>query len=100
MYGSSQAMTADRTLSRRATPPWRDMLVGGSPALERVAEIVRLAAPRRSTVLITGETGTGKEVAARAIHSASNRALRPMIAVNCGAIPENLIESELFGYVR
>jgi transcriptional regulator with PAS, ATPase and Fis domain len=76
------------------------MLVGGSPALERVAEIVRLAAPRRSTVLITGETGTGKEVAARAIHAASDRALRPMIAVNCGAIPENLIESELFGYVR
>lgn len=68
--------------------------------MERVAEIIRLAAPRRSTVLITGETGTGKEVAARAIHAASDRARKPMIAVNCGAIPANLIESELFGYVR
>ena len=76
------------------------MLVGSSPALERVIDVVRLSAPRRSTVLITGETGTGKEVAARAIHAASDRANRPFVAVNCGAVPANLVESELFGYVR
>jgi transcriptional regulator with GAF, ATPase, and Fis domain len=76
------------------------MLVGSSAALERVANIIRLAAPRRSTVLITGETGTGKEVAARAIHAASDRWMRPLVSVNCGAIPDNLVESELFGYVR
>lgn len=79
---------------------WREMLIGSSLPMERVAEIVRLAAPRRSTVLISGETGTGKEVAARAIHAASGRSGRAFVAVNCGAIPANLIEAELFGHVR
>jgi DNA-binding NtrC family response regulator len=83
-----------------SAPFWRTMLIGSSIPMERVAHLVRLAAPRRSTVLITGETGTGKEVAARAIHSASDRANRPFVAVNCGAIPSNLIEAELFGHVR
>lgn len=83
-----------------STPVWRKMLIGSSVPMERVAHLVRLAAPRRSTVLITGETGTGKEVAARAIHAASDRANRPFVAVNCGAIPSNLIEAELFGHVR
>ena len=101
MQASTQQTGAfERGLVRRQPQAWRDMLVGSSPALERVAEIVRLAAPRRSTVLITGETGTGKEVAARAVHAASDRCMRPMVAVNCGAIPDNLVESELFGYVR
>jgi transcriptional regulator with PAS, ATPase and Fis domain len=79
---------------------WRSMLVGTSAPMETVVRIIQLAAPRRSTVLITGETGTGKEVAARAIHAASGRANRPMVTVNCGAIPSNLIEAELFGHVR
>jgi transcriptional regulator with PAS, ATPase and Fis domain len=79
---------------------WRSALVGTSVPMESVVRIIQLAAPRRSTVLITGETGTGKEVAARAIHAASGRADRPMVTVNCGAIPSNLIEAELFGHVR
>jgi transcriptional regulator with GAF, ATPase, and Fis domain len=101
MQGSPHhVMAVDRGFTGHRAPAWREMLVGSSPAMERVAEIIRLAAPRRSTVLITGETGTGKEVAARAIHAASDRSMRPMVAVNCGAIPGNLVESELFGYVR
>src|SRR5258708_26010210 len=80
--------------------PWRRSLVGRSPAMERLAEKIRLIGPKRATVMITGETGTGKEVTARAIHAASPRANLPMIAVNCTAIPESLLEAELFGHVR
>ncbi len=65
-----------------------------------MASVVELVAPRRCTVLISGETGTGKEVAARAIHMASDRSHYPMVAVNCSAMPENLIEAELFGHTR
>ena len=68
--------------------------------MERTAEVIRLVAGRRSTVLITGETGTGKEMVARAIHRASSRAHLPLVTVNCNALPENLIEAELFGHVR
>ncbi len=79
---------------------WRKRLVGGSEALQRVADTIELIANRRSTVLILGETGTGKEIVARAIHDASQRAGMPMIPVNCAAIPDNLIEAELFGHVK
>jgi DNA-binding NtrC family response regulator len=79
---------------------WRKRLVGTSEALQRVADIIELIANRRSTVLILGETGTGKEIVARAIHDASQRASAPMIPVNCAAIPDNLIEAELFGHVK
>jgi transcriptional regulator with GAF, ATPase, and Fis domain len=68
--------------------------------MERTAEVIRLVAGRRSTVLITGETGTGKEMVARAIHQASPRAHLPMVTVNCNALPGNLIEAELFGHVK
>jgi transcriptional regulator with GAF, ATPase, and Fis domain len=68
--------------------------------MRQVGDVVRLIAARRSTVLITGETGTGKEMVARAIHMASGRASLPMVAVNCTALPENLLEAELFGHVR
>jgi len=80
--------------------PWRKFLVGSSRAMLRTVEIIRLVGGRRSTVLITGETGTGKEMVARAIHMASPRAQLPMVAVNCNALPENLLEAELFGHVK
>jgi two-component system response regulator GlrR len=68
--------------------------------MESVLEVIHQVAPTKATVLITGESGTGKELLARAIHAASPRARAPLVAVNCGAIPENLIESELFGHVK
>ncbi len=80
--------------------PWRRKLVGNSPAMEDVANTIRLVGPFRCTVLITGETGTGKEMAARALHNASPRANLPMVAVNCSAVPETLLEAELFGHVK
>jgi DNA-binding NtrC family response regulator len=80
--------------------PWRRLLIGQSRPMEQVIEKIRLVAQRRCTVLITGETGTGKELAARSIHAASNRAQGPMVCVNCGALPEALLEAELFGHVR
>jgi transcriptional regulator with GAF, ATPase, and Fis domain len=75
-------------------------LVGSSALMRRTGDVIRLVAGRRSTVLITGETGTGKEMVARAIHRASPRAHMPMVTVNCNALPENLIEAELFGHVK
>jgi DNA-binding NtrC family response regulator len=75
-------------------------LVGDSPAIRAVREHIVRCAPTPSNVLITGESGVGKELVAAAIHGASPRAERPFIAVNCGAIPEALMESQLFGHVR
>jgi len=75
-------------------------LVGQSPPFLHVLEKVRRVAPTEATVLLTGETGTGKDVIARAIHLLSRRASRPFIAVNCAALPEQLLESELFGHVK
>ncbi len=75
-------------------------LFGASPAMRRVFETLRKVAPTDATVLITGESGTGKEVCARAIHEGSARARGPFVVVDCGALPGNLIESELFGHVR
>jgi len=79
---------------------WRKLLVGSSAAMLRTVEVIRLVGGRRSTVLITGETGTGKEMVARAIHLASPRAHLPMVTVNCNALPETLLEAELFGHVK
>ncbi len=79
---------------------WRRELVGTSAAMEDVANTIRLVGPFRCTVLITGGTGTGKEMAARALHNASPRASQPMVAVNCSAVPESLLEAELFGHVK
>src|SRR5579871_134265 len=75
-------------------------IVGSSPALRAVLDEVRVVAPTGATVLIEGETGTGKELIARAIHLASERRHRPFVKVNCAAIPTELLESELFGHEK
>ncbi len=75
-------------------------LVAVSPAMKDVVRLIERAAEYKTTVLITGESGVGKEIVARAIHELSERASYPFLAVNCGAIPETLIESELFGHAR
>jgi DNA-binding NtrC family response regulator len=75
-------------------------LVGVSTGMERVRTLISKVAPTQSTVLILGETGTGKELVARAVHDQSPRAGEPFVAINCGALPESLIESELFGHKK
>jgi formate hydrogenlyase transcriptional activator len=75
-------------------------IIGNSPALGRVLDLVRVVAPTDSTVLINGETGTGKELIAEAIHRCSNRWKGPFVKVNCAAIPTGLLESEFFGHER
>ncbi|MGA3089788.1 MAG: sigma-54 dependent transcriptional regulator [Terriglobales bacterium] len=77
-----------------------DAIVGESRAMQAVLQEVRLVAPTDATVLILGETGTGKELIARAIHAMSNRSTRPFVRVNCAAIPSSLIASELFGHEK
>ncbi|MGA3099053.1 MAG: sigma-54 dependent transcriptional regulator [Bryobacteraceae bacterium] len=84
----------------RGPAPWEQSLVGESRAMQDVMNTVRIIGPRRCTVLITGETGTGKEMAARALHAASPRGRLPLVAVNCCALPDNLLEAELFGHVK
>ncbi|HEY2031960.1 MAG TPA: sigma-54 dependent transcriptional regulator [Myxococcales bacterium] len=77
-----------------------DGLLGRSPAMRSLDQMIDRVAPARTTVLVTGESGTGKELVARAVHHRSPRSAAPFVPVNCGAIPEGLIESELFGHVK
>lgn len=75
-------------------------IIGQSRVIQKVFRLIDKIAPSDSTVLITGETGTGKGLVARSIHHRSRRSAEPMVAINCGAIPENLLESELFGHIK
>lgn len=77
-----------------------DSIVGKSPAITAVFELIKIVAPASANVLITGESGSGKELVARALHNSSPRKNKPFIAINCTAIPEHLLESELFGHVK
>jgi two-component system, NtrC family, response regulator PilR len=77
-----------------------DNIIGSGPAMEKLKQTVRTVASTASTVLIHGESGTGKELVARAVHICSPRATEPFVSVNCGAFPESLLESELFGYLK
>ena len=98
------ALLAERVSQPDALQPpkedWERLLVGQSHAMRQIGHIIRMVGGRRATVLITGETGTGKEVAARALHLAGPRRRAPLVAINCSALPENLLEAELFGHVR
>jgi two-component system nitrogen regulation response regulator NtrX len=95
-----QHRLADENRALRRAQDLKHQLVGDSPALRGVLEAVKRAAPTSATVLITGESGVGKELVARAIHRNSLRARERFIQVNCAAIPDDLIESELFGHER
>ncbi|MCP4684304.1 MAG: sigma-54-dependent Fis family transcriptional regulator [bacterium] len=75
-------------------------IIGESPAIQQIKKMITLVAPREATVLITGPSGTGKELVARAIHAISDRADKRLVAINCAAFPDTLLESELFGYER
>ena len=75
-------------------------IIYSSNSIAQIVELMKKAAPTDSTILITGESGTGKELVAKAIHSLSNRKNKNFIAVNCGALTDSLLESELFGHVR
>ncbi len=77
-----------------------DHIIGESEAMADLKQTIRTIATTNSTVIVTGESGTGKELVARAIHACSPRSAEPFVTINCGAFPETLLESELFGYVK
>ena len=77
-----------------------DNIIGRSPAMQEIFDTIERVAPTRATVLLAGESGTGKDLIARAIHFHSPRRDRPLVKINCTALPENLMESELFGYEK
>ncbi|MBW1760462.1 MAG: sigma-54-dependent Fis family transcriptional regulator [Deltaproteobacteria bacterium] len=91
----------NETLRAEVKARWTEgQLIGKSPAMDRLRDLIKRVANATTSVLITGESGTGKEMVARALHFQSPRAEEPFVVLNCGAIPENLIESELFGHVK
>ena len=97
---SAQAPASSTLGGRKAEFTGGPRIVGSHPAMQRVQALARQVAPSRATVLISGESGTGKELFARTLHAWSNRAQGPFVAVNCAALPEHLLESELFGHEK
>ena len=97
---SSLLMNTPAALPAESPPPAGDLLVGRCPPMQEVYKAIGRVAAQDVTVLVTGESGTGKELVARAIYQHGRRADRPFLAINCGAIPENLMESELFGHEK
>jgi DNA-binding NtrC family response regulator len=97
---SSLKRQTEQEQERMETIQDRDQMVGGSPAMQQVHHLIDCVANIDASVLITGDSGTGKELVARAIHNRGTRGSRPFIAVACGAIPETLIEAELFGHEK
>ncbi len=93
-------LSEERDEWRRQVARYSGRLLGKSPAMKRIFHIIEQAAPTRSTVLLTGETGTGKDQVAQEIHEQSRRSNKPLIKVDCASLPETLLESELFGHVR
>ncbi len=93
-------LTTPRVVRPPQRPTSRGKSVGRHPAMRRVLETIERIASSACTVLITGESGTGKELVVAALHDASPRNTKPLVTVNCGAIPENLIESQLFGHLK
>ena len=92
--------TENRFLKEQVGTTGFENLVGGSPAMQTIYDLIRQVAPAKTAVLITGETGTGKELVARAVHNLSPRRDKLFVPLNCAAIPQDLLESELFGHVR
>ncbi len=99
--GHYQLVRQNRQLARELQGKYHfGNIIGKSPQMQRIFELIEKVAPTKATVLITGDSGTGKELIARAIHYNSPRKDRPFISVNCGALPETLLESELFGHEK
>ena len=97
---AKNAASAKMLNSDAKIPYVADSFIASSPSMKKVYETIQKVGPTPATVLINGESGTGKEVIARTIHKASTRANGPWVAVNCAALPENLLESEMFGHVK
>src|SRR5437899_7296308 len=95
-----QALKPGARSPRKPAEESGEGLIGNSEGMRQVQKLIGLAATTDSTVLVTGETGTGKEMVARALHEHSARSGKPFVAVNCAAIPAELLESELFGHVQ